>query len=462
MAGSGHTPFRRSLFLAETALLFAASTVAFAVRFQLSAWNLWEYPNLVPKILISVLVTQLCLYYNELYRFQRFAQLYDLERRTFQSIAAAVLVLSGLYYLFPSLLIGRGVFLIMMGLFLIISFVSRYLIHVLSNKGHLARRILVLGCGPAASRVLRYLSDPEGGFVNDYVGFMKEDINRMGALRKRTSEVGSYDDFCRSVRRAGINLIVVALDERRGKLPLEELAECKFQGVEILDVTTFWELERKIIPISDLRPSWLIFSNGFHHSRLSMLLKDMIEMVIALALLIVTSPLMLLIAVAIKLDSRGPVFYRQMRVGARGRVFTLLKFRSMKADAEADGVARWAGEDDPRITRVGTYLRKWRLDELPQLINVLSGAMSLVGPRPERPQFVDQLRRRIPWYSQRLTVKPGVTGMAQVNYRYSASVEDTKKKLEYDLYYVKNLSMLLDFSILVDTFKVVVLGKGAR
>lgn len=454
-------PNHKYLFLIETLFMFLAAMAAFMVRFRLSEWNVFAYPYLVPKMALTISVTQLCLYYNDLYQFGKVRRLHDLVLAILQAIGAATVALLAFYYVFPSILIGRGVFFLMMPFYFLVALFLRSVLYVLFLQGHLAKRVLVLGSGKRAVAVLKYLTEANR-LSYKLVGFLMEDLPRLGPFRASAQAVGTYKSLFQTALREEVQLIVVALDERRGRLPLADLAECKLRGIEVIDAAKFWEVERAVIPVPDLRPSWLIFSDGFRQSQVSLLLKEMLEFCIALTAFVFFAPVMALIALAVRIDSPGPILYRQLRVGARAKVFTLLKFRSMRADAEADGDAKWAEEEDPRITRVGRFLRKYRLDELPQLFNVIRGDMSLVGPRPERPQFVDELLRAVPCYSQRLAVKPGVTGLAQVRMKYGASVDDAMKKLEYDLYYVKHLSIALDLAILLDTFKVILLGKGAR
>ena len=267
----------------------------------------------------------------------------------------------------------------------------------------------------------------------------------------------------RTARGLGADEIVVALTERRGgSMPLRELLDCKLAGIRVLDISTYFERTLGQIRIDFVNAGWLIFGDGFSQGWLRSIVKRMFDLLCSSLLIVLASPLMLVAAIAIKLDSAGPVFYRQQRVGAHNKVFQVTKFRSMRTDAEKDGKPRWAAAQDDRITRVGQLIRRLRIDELPQLFNVLAGSMSLVGPRPERPFFVEQLVVEIPYYAVRHSIKPGVTGWAQVRYQYGSTVEDSQEKLQYDLYYVKNHSLLLDVLILFQTVGVVLTGKGAR
>ncbi len=461
MAGASSRWVQKYLFIAEGVLFVGASIAAFFLRFLLSDWIIGGYPHLVSKTLLAVFVTQLCLYYNDLYRVGRSRRIHEVGLAVLQAMAVATTALLALYYVFPSLLIGRGVFFPMMLLFTSVSVTLRVLIHVLFRHGRLSKRVLVLGSGKSAVSIIKHLTDPHR-LEYRLVGFLKEDLARLGPFQSTGQAVGSYKDLLNAAIEQDVELIIVAMDDRRGRLPLNDLAECKLRGVEVIDASQFWEVVRGVISVQDLKPSWLIFSEGFRQSKFTMLLKTFGECVLSAVALVFLAPVVVLTAAAIRAETPGPVLFRQLRVGARGKVFTLYKFRSMRLDAESDGKAQWAAEDDPRITRVGRFIRRYRLDELPQLFNVVRGDMSLVGPRPERPQFVDELLRQIPCYSQRLAVKPGVTGLAQVKMRYGASVEDAVEKLEYDLYYVKHLSISLDLAIFLDTLKVVLLGKGAR
>ncbi len=336
----------------------------------------------------------------------------------------------------------------------------RWMLFSENAAARLRERVLVLGATPTADQVLSRLeaerTDVEIlGYVDDRPPGMVQLINGyriLGTTRQLPELV--------TVTQAGT--IVVALEDRRGNFPFEVILQCKLEGVRIEDWPTFYEKLSGKILLRNLRPSWLIFSEGFRRGRVALAFKRVVDVLVASLFLILGLPVFLLVALAIRLESPGPVFFRQERVGQGGRLFTLLKFRTMVRDAEQKTGPIWASEDDPRITRLGRWLRKSRLDELPQIVNVLKGEMSFVGPRPERPHFVAQLQEKIPFYSHRHSVKPGITGWAQVRYRYGATVEDAEEKLQYDLYYIKHLSSLLDMRILLATIGVVLFGKGAR
>src|SRR5574338_874858 len=334
------------------------------------------------------------------------------------------------------------------------------LISVSVSFPKLRRRVLILGVGPLARDLCQTLLSKRTGFT-EVVGFLDKDMSRIGERLVNPSIIGTYDQLFEIAERYQIHTVAVCLEDRRAVLPVQTLLDMKAMGRDVVDGHYLYEEESGRLSIDHLKPSALIFSTGFRRRLISMVFKRMVDIVVSLAGLLVLIPLTLLLAVAIKLDSPGSVFYRQMRVGLRGRPYMIWKFRSMRQDAEQSG-ARWASTQDPRISRVGRWIRKWRLDELPQLINVMKGEMSLVGPRPERPVFVQELRNTIPYYDLRHTVRPGITGWAQTRFRYGASKEDSHVKLQYDLFYVKNLSLTLDFRIVIHTVKVMLMGEGAR
>ncbi|WP_374339079.1 TIGR03013 family XrtA/PEP-CTERM system glycosyltransferase [Methyloversatilis sp.] len=329
------------------------------------------------------------------------------------------------------------------------------------GAGMFTRRILVVGTGPEAASVWASVSTSASS-THTIVGFVPvgsdESIDVPDSL---VMPEGSC--VMQLARDHHANEIVVAVRERRGGvLPLRELLDCKLAGVTVNDLSSFFERMRGQVRLDTLRASWLIYGDGFRQGFMRSAVKRVFDIVAASVLLVLTAPIMLLAAIAIGLETGFPVIYRQERVGQGGRTFKVLKFRSMRLDAEADGKPRWAGSNDDRITRVGNFIRKTRIDELPQIFNVLHGDMSFVGPRPERPFFVDQLTDQIPFYAARHSVKPGITGWAQVRYSYGASVDDAVQKLQYDLYYVKNHTLFLDILVLLQTVRVVLTGDGAR
>ncbi len=444
-----------TVFAAE--LLLIAGSVALAAAAQGApdlAMNLW-------KVALVTVVCQLCLYYNDFYDLTLVQSNRELIVRLLQAAGAASILLAALYVAIPGLMIGDGIFVSALFVFLVGILGWRLMFNRLTRSLHLEERVLVVGTGEAARKVTRQILDQKD-FAYRVVGFIDHDPRRIGQRIVNPGIIGTPADIPRLVAEHQVDRIIVGLTDRRGTFPINELLQAKLSGVRVEDVTTTYERVTGKILIDDLRPSWLIFSDGFRVSRLTRWMKRGIDIGLSVILGVVTAPLMMLTAAAIALESGFPVLYRQERVGEHGRTFTLRKFRSMGLDAEKEGTPVWASNGDERVTRVGRVIRLTRLDELPQLWNVLRGDMSFVGPRPERPFFVNQLAEQIPFYEQRHTVKPGLTGWAQVKYRYGASFEDAVEKLRYDLYYVKHLSIPFDLTILFDTVKVVLFAKGAR
>jgi sugar transferase (PEP-CTERM system associated) len=381
------------------------------------------------------------------------------------SIASAVL-----HYVLPDVSMGRGVLALAAVTAFVLIALIRWLAVSFMDEERLKRRIVVLGTGERAAKIasrMRRRYDQRAFRIVGYVpvGPAEDRVSPHGAEVLHFNEPLSA--FCDEQK---VHEIVVALDERRrgrdssGGLPLDELLECRLNGVAVSDIQAFIERESGKLDIELLQPSWMVFSDGFIHSTWRTVTKRSFDVLVSALLLLVAAPIMLLTALAIWIESgfRGPILYRQQRVGLDGRYFEVVKFRSMATDAEKDGQAVWATANDPRTTLVGRFIRRSRIDELPQVFNVLRGDMSFVGPRPERPQFVDDLSAKIPYYEHRHRIKPGLTGWAQLCYPYGASLDDAREKLQYDLYYLKNHSLLLDLIILVQTVDVILVGEGAR
>ena len=325
---------------------------------------------------------------------------------------------------------------------------------------HLKRRVLILGAGQLAQELCRVLMARSEHSV-EVVGFLDRNAFKLGESLVNPKIIGSYDQVQEMAGLHHVDTIAVCLEDRRTVLPVQTLLDMKVMGKDVVDGNALIEAASGRLSIDQLRPSTLIFSDGFRRHWLAMIVKRALDILIAITGLILALPLFVVIGILIKADSPGPVLYRQRRVGLQGEPYVMWKFRSMRQDAERNG-AVWAAPKDPRVSRVGRWLRKWRVDEWPQLINVLRGEMSCVGPRPERPEFVRELRSSIPYYDLRQSVRPGITGWAQTRFRYGASADDAHVKLQYDLYYVKNLSLALDFRIMAKTIRVVLSGDGAR
>jgi sugar transferase (PEP-CTERM system associated) len=323
------------------------------------------------------------------------------------------------------------------------------------------QRVLFLGTGKIGIDLCRKLLQ-RSDLNFEIKGFLDDDPRRVGETVVNPKVIGTIDELPDIVERERISRIVVSLPDRRGRLPVRQLLALRLHGVVIEDAHTLYEHIAGRISLGSVQPSWLLFSSGFNKFRWQLFIKRCFDIVFAVIGLVLSLPIMLLVAICIRLDSKGPVLFRQERVGQFGRAFTLLKFRSMTTEAEADGKPRWATVNDARITRVGQFLRNSRLDELPQFFNIVRGDMSFVGPRPERPFFVAQLEKSLPYYQDRHVVKPGLTGWAQIQYAYTSSQEETQEKLEYDFFYIKNFSVLFDLAILFQTIKIVLWGQGAR
>ena len=379
--------------------------------------------------------------------------------RLLTAVSLGVIFLSVLRFVLPTITLWRANSIYAMGLAIAVLFIVRLILTQSAGTDVFRRHILVLGAGPRAARLGALADEPGSGFsVAGYVAMTGAESSVTGAVAR--DDIASLADY---VVEQGVGEVVLALEERRNALPLGDLLRIKTTGVHVNDIASFIERETGRVDLATTNPSGLIFSDGFSAGqRISRVSKRLFDIVASLAVLVIGLPLVIIAAIAVKLDSNGPIFYRQLRVGLFGESYDIFKIRSMRPDAEAAGQALWATENDPRITRVGRIIRKLRIDELPQTWCVLKGDMSFVGPRPERPSFVADFEEHLPYYAERHMVKPGLTGWAQINYPYGASVEDARVKLEYDLYYAKNYSPFLDLLILLQTVRVVLWPDGAR
>ncbi len=452
-----------ALIICEDAFVVCAIILASYVRLGHEASNLFinEY-GLAKAILIAV-TCQLCFYYADLYDLRVVADRRELFVRALQALGAASFILAAAYYWFPELIIGRGVFLIAAAFVVVVIFGWRMVFEWATRQMRARERLLLAGTGRAVVDLARELHARRGELGIEIVGFVDADSSRVGEPLINPGIIGTIADIPRLAREHAVDRVVVSLADARGKLPMDLLLDMRLNdGVRFDHLASVYEEYTGKIAVENLRPSWLIFADGFRKTQMLLITKRAIDLVISgLALAFAVVP-MLVIAAAVKLTSPGPVLYHQQRVGRGGRVFTVHKFRSMCVNAEAKTGAVWATPGaDPRVTRIGRLLRRSRLDELPQLWNVLKGDMSLVGPRPERPEFVRNLTTEIPFYGQRHVVKPGLTGWAQVRYTYGATTEDAMQKLQYDLFYIKNLSVSLDLYIIVSTIKTILTRKGS-
>ena len=453
------------LMMVEGSLIVLSLICAAKLRFWNSPAEFRFYvalPDFAVQSAIVVGVCLACFYYNELYDLSASSGSMDQVLRIEQSLGAASLLLGLLYFMFPNLLLSRGVFIIGLILVTILVVLSRWFLEGAWQLSSPIQRVVILGTGALALELAREVT------LRHDLG-MKLEGFVSGAVLQADSErifgfpiLGSATEMEAITKRSAISRIIVALENCRGVLPAKELVTLRVQGVRVDDAASVLSALTGRIPLHAVKPSWFVFSDGFHRSKWNELLKRTLDLAAGIAGLVLALPIMALVAFAILVDSKGPVIYRQTRVGRMDRCFDVLKFRSMRVNAEQNNGAQWAVKNDPRVTRVGGFLRKYRLDELPQFLNVVRGDMSFVGPRPERPCFVEELRKQIPYYDERHSVRPGITGWAQVQYSYGASVEDAFKKLEYDLFYLKNTSVSFDMAIILKTVKIVISGHNGR
>jgi sugar transferase (PEP-CTERM system associated) len=450
------------LALIEGALFVYAPYLAAALRFGSSAAErATPTGHMLPTALLFAFLAVMALFAMGLYTIRQRSGTTGTVLRVVAGLVVAAALSALAYFIVPNLTIGRGMLALTTAIGVASALVARLLFERIVDQDLFKRRVLVYGAGRRAGSLLdlRRRSDQRGFRL---MGFIATEGDELSAPAHRLLE--RPQDLYEWVVKNPIDEIVVAMDDRRRGFPMHEFLECRLAGIEILELPTFLERETGKVRLDVLNPSWIIFGEGFRASLLQRMVERTVDVVVSLGLLILASPAILATALAIKFEDGidAPILYRQRRVGQHGVVFDVLKFRSMRVDAEDPGQAIWATKDDPRVTRVGGFMRKSRIDELPQLVNVLRGDMSFVGPRPERPEFVQKLEHTIPYYRERHSVKPGITGWAQLCYPYGSSEKDALEKLQYDLYYVKNRSLLFDLAILVQTVEVVLWGKGAR
>jgi sugar transferase (PEP-CTERM system associated) len=450
------------LVLTEFAAFVSAMLVAAVVRFgaNLGAIEVQLGP-LWPRALVFALAASISFLALGLYSIRERIAAFGVALRIVIASVAAMAVSAMVFYLIPSIEIGRGVLVLATLIAILLALVIRAVAYRLMNLEGLKKRILVYGHSErmVAFTRMRRRSDRAGYHL---VGVVHHPGDHVIPLGERVFE--APEGLKALCQRLDIEELVVALKDRRQNLPVKELLHCRLAGITVTEFISFMERETGRIQLDLLSPTWMILGDGFRRDGVRLFTARALDFLASGVLLILASPIMIGTSLAIWLeDGRkgGGIFYRQKRVGFEGRLFELTKFRSMRVDAEAGG-AQWAQKNDPRVTRVGAFIRKTRIDELPQLLNVLKGHMGFVGPRPERPEFVRELEEKIPYYAYRHSVKPGITGWAQISYPYGSSIEDAKQKLQYDLYYVKNHNLLFDLTILVQTVEVVLMGKGAR
>ena len=449
------------LIIADIVIIYGGIMLALYLRlgfagseFQLAENNGWY------KVGLATFVCLLNLYFYDLYDYTVIANRRELLLRLVQSLGIAWALLALLFYFVPPLLIGRGVSVYSVVIVLAMLLAWRILIHSLTGHPDIGEKILIVGTGKAAHDTAKVAWERRDagyrimGFISENGEVQKEKIGEASVL-------GTTDMLGELIKDGNIDRVVIAVRERRGTFPTETLLKMSLAGdVNIEECTSFFERASGKVHLDLLRPSWLIFAGRQKDTRLKTAMREAIHRLLGLAGFILSLPISLITALLIKIDSKGPIFYKQERVGMNGKTFEVIKFRSMKTDAEKDGKPIWAKSDDDRVTRVGRVIRKIRVDEIPQFWNIIKGEMNFVGPRPERPHFVAQLAKEIPFYEHRHLVAPGLTGWAQNKYPYGASVEDAKQKLQYDLYYIKNQSLSLDLVIVFETVKTVLFGRG--
>ncbi|RKF23210.1 TIGR03013 family PEP-CTERM/XrtA system glycosyltransferase [Altericroceibacterium spongiae] len=451
---------RAVLFLGvvDFVLLLAANDIAWQVRASQIGIDLSPMLDRVGAISAFAVVVMLAMVSVGVYGPDALRSLRYAAARLLIAVSLAVLSLAFIDFIIPSETFWRSTLLYAMGITIILLMINRLILGKILGNSAFRRRVLVLGAGARAERLNAIAKRLESGFV--IVGFvgMGEEGEVIAGKRNRAD----IPDLSAYVRELEASEVVLALQERRNALPLQDLLRIKTEGVYVTEFSSFVERETGRVDLETVNPSWLIFSDGFSSGhRLSKAIKRVFDIVVSSVLLLLTFPIILLFAVLVKIDSKGPAFYRQQRVGLYGQPFDVIKLRSMRIDAERDG-AKWAEKNDPRVTRIGRFIRMVRIDELPQTWSVLKGDMSFVGPRPERRQFVDELELHLRYYAERHMVKPGITGWAQINYPYGASIEDARQKLEYDLYYAKNYTPFLDLLIILQTLRVILWPEGAR
>jgi sugar transferase (PEP-CTERM system associated) len=447
--------------------LVAFESVFIVVIVRMSAYVLTEQPgiadpqNLVWKSLLIAFVCQVCLYYADLYEFGSTGNRRELVARVLKAFGIGAIILAALYSWFPTLIIGQGVGSLAALAAVGVALWWRIAFVWVARRVAPRQRLLLIGSNQTAVSLVNELDQRQELGV-EVVGFVEPTgaSPRIVDAAPSSRFVGTIDDIPAIVRERSIDRVVVSLSDARGKLPMETLLQMKISGVSFDHLASVYEEYTGKIAVENLRPSWLIFADGFRKASCRTIIKRGIDICGATIALIVLSPVAAAVAVAVRLTSRGPALYHQKRVGQGGRTFELHKFRSMCDNAESQTGAVWASKTDARITPIGRFLRKTRLDELPQLWNILRGDMSIVGPRPERPEFVRTLSEQIPFYALRHIVKPGLSGWAQVRFPYGASVDDAMEKLQYDLFYIKHMSIALDLTIMLETLKTVVLKRG--
>ncbi len=447
------------LLVTENLLIMLGIWAGISYHMGSLLFSMTEYPSLFGKAFLVTVICQFCLYYADIYDLRNIGSKLEICLRVMQALGAAALILATLFYFFPDLRLGAGI--VETALLTVVFGILMWRIFVewLNRAYGAGERILLVGSGNSLHALVRELRGRPDLPLN-LLGVVDEDNASAASSLNGLTSLGTLEELQRILEESKPDRLIMALKERRRQLPLDLLLKWRMTGLVIEEASTLYQKITGKVPVDSIHPSALIFTDGFRQTTLQKIYGRSLGLVIGLFSLIFVLPVMAIVALAIKLDSKGPVLYKQTRVGLNGKLFEVRKFRSMFVDAESKSGPVWAQDVDPRVTRVGRFLRKVRLDELPQFINVLNGDMSFVGPRPERPFFVDLLKEKVPFYDLRHSVRPGITGWAQVSCHYGASVDDAQQKLEYDLFYIKNFSLSFDCLILFQTIKIVLFGRG--
>ncbi len=458
-------PIRNVFFVVgEGLFIFASVSLASWIILGSDAFMYGHYIWL--KILLITFVCQTCLYYNDMYDFKISEDYKELGLRLIQALGFAAIFLAIVYLIIPQAIIGTGIFLIGISFVVLLIVSWRFCYAMVLDHGLFNQKIILLGSADLIGNIKQEINERKdcGYEIAAEVPESKAKSRECSYNPVNSQDLcgHKYEGLSKLARAYNIEKVIVALEEKRNNFPAKELLKCRVNGIEVIDGNSFYEMLTGKLIVKAINPSWFIFSDGFRKSRILRVMKRSVDLLLACIMLIVFFPLIAVIALLIKIDSKGPVIFSQERVGQNRKIYRMHKFRSMVEDAERLSGPVWAQDDDKRITRVGNIIRKLRMDELPQLWDVLKGNMSFVGPRPEREHFVKQLDKLVPYYSERFTVKPGITGWAQVSYGYGATVDDAVEKLNYDLFYIKNLSFFMDLMIVLRTIKIVLFRKGSR
>ena len=459
---TGSFPRQLAFVVVEHLLIVLAVVVAALLRLGFPEDPSGQYVGWVARAVVVALILQVCLHYGDLYDLRTTADRRDLLIGALRSLGAASAILAIAYYWVPNLMLGRGVVALATLLIMVLLIGWRIAFEWLSLRGQPAERLLIVGSNDAAVSLARELFERRSELGVELVGFIEPDPAKLFVSDVSPGVIGTVKDIPEIVRERHVDRVVVSLANARGTLNMDELLAMKLNlGVRFDHLASVYEQYTGKIAVENLRPSWMVFGDGFRNSPTVAALKRASDVLLALVGLVLASPAMFVVWLVQRFGSTGPVLYRQTRVGKDSVNFTMYKFRSMRVDAEAASGAVWSTQNDPRVTRLGRFLRRTRLDELPQLWNVLRGDMSIVGPRPERPEFIAELSQKIPFYGQRHVVRPGLTGWAQVRHRYGSTVGDAQEKLQYDLFYIKHLSLTFDIYVVLETIKTVLVRTGS-